>query len=58
MTIDDERVELRVRDEGAWRESNRPGRNGMEIMRGVMDAVEVDTGRAGTTVRMTRGRKA
>jgi serine phosphatase RsbU (regulator of sigma subunit)/DNA-binding response OmpR family regulator/anti-sigma regulatory factor (Ser/Thr protein kinase) len=57
MTIGDERVDLRVRDEGAWRESNRPGRRGMEIMRGVMDTVDVDTGRAGTTVRMTRARE-
>jgi hypothetical protein len=29
----------------------------MEIMRGVMDVVDVDTGRAGTTVRMTRARE-
>jgi len=57
MTIGDERVDLRVCDEGAWRESNRPGRRGMEIMRGVMDTVDVDTGRAGTTVRMTRARE-
>jgi len=26
-------------------------------MRGVMDTVDVDTGRAGTTVRMTRARE-
>ena len=56
MTIADDRVELTVRDHGAWRESNRPGRRGVEIMRGVMDAVDIDTGRAGTIVRMTKRR--
>jgi anti-sigma regulatory factor (Ser/Thr protein kinase) len=56
MTIEAERVELTARDEGTWRESNRPGRRGLEIMRRVMDTVDVDTGKAGTTVTMTRGR--
>jgi len=56
MTIDAERIELTTRDEGTWRESNRPGRLGLEIMRGVMDTVEVDTGDDGTTVRMTKER--
>jgi serine phosphatase RsbU (regulator of sigma subunit)/anti-sigma regulatory factor (Ser/Thr protein kinase) len=56
MTIDTERVELTARDQGTWRESNRPGRRGLEIMRGVMDTVDVDTGKAGTTVTMTKQR--
>ena len=53
MTIEAERVGLTTRDEGTWRESNRPRRLGLEIMRRVMDAVDVDTGKAGTTVTMT-----
>ena len=56
MTITPDRVELTVRDEGAWRDSKRPGRRGLDIMRGVMDTVHVETGKAGTTVHMTKRR--
>ncbi len=43
-----------------WRESNRPGRLRLEIMWRVIDTVDVDvdvdSGKAGTTVTMTNGR--
>jgi serine phosphatase RsbU (regulator of sigma subunit)/DNA-binding response OmpR family regulator/anti-sigma regulatory factor (Ser/Thr protein kinase) len=54
MKIDADTVELTVRDQGTWRESTRPGRRGLEIMRGVMDTLDVQTGKGGTTVRMMR----
>jgi serine phosphatase RsbU (regulator of sigma subunit)/DNA-binding response OmpR family regulator/anti-sigma regulatory factor (Ser/Thr protein kinase) len=54
MTIEPDKVELTVRDEGRWREADEKGRRGLEIMRGMMDRVELKTDEHGTTVRMTK----
>ena len=49
-------VELEVADSGSWRASPAPGDRGrgLGMMRALMDEVDVDTGVAGTVVRMTR----
>jgi anti-sigma regulatory factor (Ser/Thr protein kinase) len=48
-------IEIVVRDFGRWREpSGTGGGRGLLIMRGFMDAVDVEKGWAGTIVRMTR----
>jgi PAS domain S-box-containing protein len=53
--IDDEGLELRVRDHGRWREPVERGRGlGLPLMRKTMDVVELDTGEGGTEVRMRR----
>jgi anti-sigma regulatory factor (Ser/Thr protein kinase) len=50
-------VTVTVRDEGSWRQTPPHGRRGLQIMRGVMDGVEVEWGAAGTTVSMVRRRR-
>jgi len=48
-------VELVVRDTGAWRSpADRGGGWGLQLIRGLMDTVEVDSGTGGTVVRMRR----
>lgn len=48
-------VELVVRDHGEWRPAaDRGGGWGLQLMSALMDSVEVDRGRRGTTVRMRR----
>jgi PAS domain S-box-containing protein len=48
-------VEVVVRDEGRWRPpSTGVGGRGLELMRGLMDSVEVASGVDGTVVRMRR----
>ena len=48
-------VEVTVRDTGRWRSiSPHGGGRGLDLMRGLMDTVEVDTGPDGTVVRMRR----
>jgi len=48
-------VEVIVRDTGRWRSvSPHGGGRGLDLMRGLMDTVEVDTGPDGTVVRMRR----
>jgi serine phosphatase RsbU (regulator of sigma subunit)/CheY-like chemotaxis protein/anti-sigma regulatory factor (Ser/Thr protein kinase) len=49
-------VDLTVRDAGRWREPDDQGHHGLDIMRAIMDTVEIDTGDSGTTVRMSKGR--
>jgi serine phosphatase RsbU (regulator of sigma subunit)/anti-sigma regulatory factor (Ser/Thr protein kinase) len=52
---EDDRVEVRVRDSGAWRGSTRGDRgNGLRLMRGLMDEVLVDTSEAGTVTLLRR----
>jgi anti-sigma regulatory factor (Ser/Thr protein kinase) len=44
-----------VRDSGLWREPRRTDRGrGLEIVKGLMDEVELDSDRTGTRIRMTR----
>jgi len=44
-----------VRDKGSWREGTRAeGGRGLILMRALMDAVDVEPGPEGTTVRMRR----
>ncbi|MDP9341017.1 MAG: SpoIIE family protein phosphatase [Actinomycetota bacterium] len=48
-------VEVVVRDHGRWRPSGGPGGGrGLALMRGFVDAVEVDTGAEGTVVRLRK----
>jgi len=48
-------VELTVRDTGSWRPpADRGGGWGLQLIRGLMDTVEVDSGTGGTVVRMRR----
>jgi anti-sigma regulatory factor (Ser/Thr protein kinase) len=49
------RVSIVVRDTGGWREPRKSDRGrGLDLMRALMDDVELEAGDAGTTVRMTR----
>ena len=49
------RVELEVRDHGAWRPPREgEGGRGMSLMRGFMDAIDVTSTPQGTTVRLSR----
>jgi anti-sigma regulatory factor (Ser/Thr protein kinase) len=51
----DQTVTLRVRDYGSWQpERLRPGGNGFLLMRGLMDAIEVDRWPDGTAITMRR----
>jgi PAS domain S-box-containing protein len=53
--LDDGEVEITVRDQGSWREGTRAeGGRGLILMRALMDAVDVEPGEEGTTVRMRR----
>jgi anti-sigma regulatory factor (Ser/Thr protein kinase) len=53
--LDGDEVEIVVRDSGGWRERRREeGGRGLVLMRALMDSVEVDPDRDGTTVRMRR----
>lgn len=48
-------VHVEIRDSGAWRGSSRGDRGqGLRLMRGLMDEVEVDTSGGGTIVNMRR----
>ena len=48
-------VSIIVRDTGGWREPRESDRGrGLELMRALMDDVELEAGDSGTTVRMTR----
>jgi anti-sigma regulatory factor (Ser/Thr protein kinase) len=48
-------VSIVVRDTGGWREPRKSDRGrGLELMRALMDDVELEAGDAGTTVRMRR----
>jgi PAS domain S-box-containing protein len=52
-------IDISVRDTGRWREFSPPdGGHGMNLMRGLMDSVEVALGSAGTVVRMRRRLRA
>ncbi len=52
-------VRVRVRDVGRWRlPARRDGGRGLQLMRGFMDSVEVETGAEGTEVRMRRRLRA
>jgi len=52
-------VEVNVRDRGSWRPPSRTeGGRGLQMMRGLMDLVEVAGGSEGTVVRMRRGLRA
>ena len=49
------KVSIVVRDTGGWREPRKSDRGrGLDLMRALMDDVELEAGDAGTTVRMTR----
>ena len=49
------KVSITVRDTGGWREPRKSDRGrGLDLMRALMDDVELEAGDAGTTVRMTR----
>ena len=53
--VDGRRVEICVRDFGAWRSPREGDRGrGLSLMRALMDAVDVVPGPEGTTVRMQR----
>ena len=54
--LEDGALDIAVRDFGSWRppRAGSQGR-GLGLIEGLMDSVEIDRGRAGTTVRMTRG---
>jgi serine phosphatase RsbU (regulator of sigma subunit)/CheY-like chemotaxis protein/anti-sigma regulatory factor (Ser/Thr protein kinase) len=56
MAVRPKGVDLVVRDEGRWREPDEQGRHGLDIMRAVMDTVDIATGDSGTTVRMSKDR--
>jgi len=54
-TRDDGEVSIVVRDTGGWREPRKSDRGrGLELMRALMDDVELEAGDEGTTVRMKR----
>jgi PAS domain S-box-containing protein len=54
-SFDGEDVEIVIADSGGWREGRRSeGGRGLMLMRALMDAVEVEPGSDGTTVRMRR----
>ena len=51
----DGEVSITVSDTGGWREPRKTDRGrGLELMRALMDEVELEAGNAGTTVRMRR----
>ena len=53
--LDEDRVQISVRDFGVWRERRGEDRGrGLKIMEGMMDDVEVSRTSKGTTVRMRR----
>jgi PAS domain S-box-containing protein len=55
LAVSDGEVEVTVRDTGSWRSASETGGGrGMEIMRGLMDSVEMDNDSEGTVVRMRR----
>jgi serine phosphatase RsbU (regulator of sigma subunit)/anti-sigma regulatory factor (Ser/Thr protein kinase) len=54
-TYEGGQVEVLIRDSGTWRGSSRGDRgNGLRLMRGLMDAVTVDTSEGGTSVTLRR----
>jgi len=55
LSCADGTVQVVVRDHGRWRPPGRPGGGrGLPLMRGFMDAVDVDTGSGGTVIRLRR----
>jgi PAS domain S-box-containing protein len=53
--VDEESVAVRVRDAGRWRDQPAHGHGrGLDLMRGLMDEVSVDSGSDGTTVVLRR----
>jgi anti-sigma regulatory factor (Ser/Thr protein kinase) len=51
----DAHVSITVRDHGRWREATSPDRGrGLQLMRELMDAVEVEAGEGGSTVALRR----
>jgi len=51
----DDTVEIVVRDEGTWRPpADRGGGWGLQLIKGLMDTVDLDRGAGGTMVRMQR----
>jgi PAS domain S-box-containing protein len=55
LTLADGSVEITVRDRGRWRPpSGAEGGRGLDLVRGLMDRVEVEPGPDGTVVRMRR----
>ncbi len=52
---DGERVLVTVADEGGWREPREDDRGrGLDLIRALMDSVEIETNETGTTVRMAK----
>ncbi len=59
LSMREDLVEIAVGDSGRWRpHSGTEGGRGLHVMEGLMDAVEVDSGPAGTVVRMRRRLRA
>lgn len=53
---DDRRVTITVRDGGRWRTARPPGGGrGLEIMRALLDSIEINSDDEGTVVTMTKG---
>jgi anti-sigma regulatory factor (Ser/Thr protein kinase) len=51
----DAQVSITVRDHGRWRETTSPDRGrGLQLMRELMDSVEVESGEGGSTVALRR----
>ena len=59
--ITGDELRIAVKDRGTWRSrpacSNDGGGRGLTVMRALMDAVEIESGDAGTEVRMRRALK-
>ena len=55
-TVSDDTVTVTIRDYGLWRENSQQGGrgHGFRMMRGLMDAVQVDAGPEGTSVTLRK----
>jgi anti-sigma regulatory factor (Ser/Thr protein kinase) len=52
-------VSITVRDHGGWKTTTSPDRGrGLELMRELMDAVEIEAGDLGSTIAMRRRLRA